>query len=136
MDDELTQRIIGAAIEVHRIVGPGVLESTYEECLAVELAIAGLNFVRQVDLPLHYKSVEILRAYRCDMLVEGEVIIEIKAVDKVLSVYTAQVRTYLTLSGLDRGLLFNFKTVLLKDGIYRISRSLSRAGLQENVGEN
>lgn len=135
MDDELTRRIIGAAIEVHSIVGPGVLESTYEECMAVELAIAGLNFGRQVVMPLNYKSVEILHAYRCDLLVEGEVIVEVKAVDKVLPVHTAQVRTYLTLSGLDRGLLFNFKSILLKDGIYRISRSLSWAGLG-NVGEN
>jgi GxxExxY protein len=135
MDDELTHRIIGAALEVHRIVGPGVLESTYEECLAVELAIAGLDFGRQLVMPLNYKSVEILHAYRCDLLVEREVIVEVKAVDKVLPVHTAQVRTYLTLSGLDRGLLFNFKSILLKDGIYRISRSVSWAGLG-NVGEN
>ena len=128
MDDDLTHRIIGAAIEVHRIVGPGVLESTYEECLAVELGIAGLSFERQIAQPLIYKSVEIVRAYRCDLIVEGEVIVEIKTVDKVLSVHTAQVRTYLILSGLDRGLLFNFNSILLKDGIYRISRSLSRAG--------
>jgi GxxExxY protein len=102
-DDPLTHRIIGAAIEVHRLLGPGLLESTYEECLCLELTLLGIPFERQVPLPIVYKSMKLLRAYKPDLLVENSVIVELKTVDKILPVHEAQILTYLRLSGLERG---------------------------------
>lgn len=124
-DDPLTHRIIGAAIEVHRLLGPGLLESTYEECLCLELVLLGLPFERQVPLPIVYKSLRLLRAYKPDLLIDGAVIVELKTVDKVLPVHEAQILTYLRLSGLDRGLLINFNSVPLKKGIRRLNKSIS-----------
>jgi GxxExxY protein len=123
-DDPLTHLIIGAAIEVHRQLGPGCLESTYEECLCLELAVLGIPFVRQVPLPIVYKSTKILRAYKPDLLVDGAVIVELKTIDKILTVHEAQLLTYLRLSGLERGLLINFNSVQLTQGIRRLNKSI------------
>ncbi len=124
LDDPLTHRIIGAAIEVHRLLGPGLLESTYEECLCYELTSLGLSFERQVPLPLAYKSMRLLRAYKLDLLIGNAVIVELKAVERILPVHEAQVLTYMRLSGFGRGLLFNFNSVPLKSGIRRFNRSI------------
>ena len=124
-DDPLTHRIIGAAIEVHRQLGPGCLESTYEECLCLELAILGIPFARQVPLPIVYKSTEILRAYKPDLLVDKAVIVELKTVDKILTLHESQLLTYLRLSGIERGLLLNFNSVQLTHGIRRLNKSIT-----------
>jgi GxxExxY protein len=124
-DDPLTHRIIGAAIEVHRLLGPGLLESTYEECLCLELTLLGIPFERQVPLPIVYKSMTLLRAYKPDLLVDHAVIVELKTVEKILPVHEAQMLTYLRLSGLERGLLLNFNSVPLKAGIRRLNKSNS-----------
>jgi GxxExxY protein len=122
-DDPLTHRIIGAAIEVHRLLGPGLLESTYEECLCLELSLFGIPFERQLRLPIVYKSVTLLRAYRVDLLIDKAVIVEIKTIDKILPVHEAQLLTYLRLSGLERALLFNFNSVPLRSGIRRLNNT-------------
>ena len=122
-DDSFTYRIIGAAIEVHRCLGPGLLESAYEECLCLELSLREIPFERQIPLPIVYKSITLLRAYKPDLLVNKEVIVELKTVDKILPVHEAQLLTYLRLSGLDRALLFNFNSVPLVSGIRRLNRS-------------
>jgi GxxExxY protein len=122
-DDPLTHRIIGAAIEVHRLLGPGLLESTYEECLCLELRLLGIQFERQLSLPIVYKSITLLRAYKPDLLVDQAVIVELKTVEKILPVHEAQILTYLRLSGLERGLLLNFNSVPLKAGIRRLNKS-------------
>jgi GxxExxY protein len=124
-DDPLTHRIIGAAIEVHRLLGPGLLESTYEECLCLEFTLLGIPFERQVPLPIVYKSMTLLRAYKPDLLVDNAVIVELKTVEKILPVHEAQILTYLRLSGLERGLLLNFNSVPLKAGIRRLNKSNS-----------
>jgi GxxExxY protein len=118
--DALTERLIGLAIEVHRTLGPGLLESTYEECLCHELTSARLLFARQVDLPILYKGVTLKAGYRLDLVVENEVIIELKCVDALLPIHNAQLLTYLRLSGLRKGLLLNFKSATLKQGIRRL----------------
>ena len=115
----LTDRIIGAAIEVHRQLGPGLLESTYEVCLEHEMQSRGLHVQRQVALPIIYKGVRIDEGYRIDMLVDGQLVVELKAVEHILPVHEAQVLSYLKLSGHRVGLLLNFRTVLMKDGIRR-----------------
>lgn len=117
----LTERIIGAAIEVHRIVGPGLLESTYEECLYRELVSIGLGVKRQVLVPLSYKGSDLGPVYRLDLLVENSVIIEIKAVEKLIGIHHAQVLTYLRHTGMRIGLIFNFNTQVLRDGIKRVA---------------
>jgi hypothetical protein len=124
-DDPLTHRIIGAAIEVHRLLGPGLLESTYEECLCLELVLLGIPFERQVPLPIVYKSMKLLREYKPDLLIDSAVIVELKTVEKILPVHEAQILTYLRLSGLERGLLINFNSVPLKAGIRRLNKSNS-----------
>ncbi len=118
--NSLTERIIGAAMAVHTALGPGLLESAYEACLAIELAKRGLGVVRQKQLPLAYQGVEIKRGYRIDLLVEESVIVEVKAVDRVAPVHEAQVRSYLRLSGRKVGLLLNFNVKYMKDGICRV----------------
>ena len=120
MLNELTQRIIGAAIEVHRTLGPGLLESAYEACLAFELGERGLHVARQVALPVVYKDVQIDCGYRVDLLVEDAVVVELKAVEKLRPIHEAQVLSYLKLSGRHVGLLINFNVTLLKDGIRRL----------------
>jgi len=118
-DEELTDRILGAAIEVHRTLGPGLLESTYETCLSHELFTRGLSVIRQHPLPIVYKDIALDAGYRIDLLVENRVIIELKHVEKVLPVHEAQLLTYLKLSKLRIGLILNFNVRVLKDGIVR-----------------
>jgi len=119
-NDPLTERIIGLAIEVHRQLGPGLLESVYEECLHLELLQSGLFLQRQVPLPIVYRSIRLECGYRLDMIVEKQVIVEIKAVERLLPVHEAQMLTYMKLSGVGVGLLLNFNTPVLKDGIRRL----------------
>ena len=116
----LTSRIIGAAIEVHQALGPGLLESAYEECLAYEMQVRGLTFMRQVSLPVAYKGVNLDCAYRLDFLVENSVVLELKAVEALLPIHTAQVLTYLKLGGWTLGLLLNFNVPILRNGIKRL----------------
>ena len=117
--EKLTEAIIGAAIEVHRELGPGLLESAYEECLCHEFSSRGLAFRRQVELPVHYKKVNLDCGYRLDLLVEETAVLELKSVEKVLPVHEAQLMTYLKLSRKPVGLLLNFNVPVLKDGIVR-----------------
>jgi GxxExxY protein len=118
--DCLTGGIIGAAIEVHKQLGPGLLESTYEECLAFELVERGLNIERQIELPVLYKGNQLNAGYRIDIQVNGEVIIEIKSVERLKSLHQAQLLTYLKLTGIRYGLLMNFNVSLMKNGIRRL----------------
>ncbi len=118
--DPLTGKIIQCGIEVHRALGPGLLESAYEECLAYELGQAGFEVKRQVALPVRYKEVEIDCGYRIDMVVNGQVVLELKAVEKLLPIHEAQLLTYLKLGGIKTGLLMNFNVPYLKDGIKRM----------------
>ena len=117
--EKITEAIIGAAIQVHRNLGPGLLESAYEACLAYELSRRGIAARRQVDLPVAYENVKIDCGYRLDFVVEEQVIVELKSVAKILPVHIAQLLTYLRLSGLSVGLLINFNVPVLKDGIER-----------------
>jgi GxxExxY protein len=118
--NEITEKAIGAAIEVHRVLGPGLLESTYEECLAKELDLIGLRFERQKPLPVLYKGLKLECGYRIDFLVEGEVILELKSVDAITPIFIAQVLTYLRLLGKQVGLLINFNVPVLREGIKRV----------------
>jgi len=118
--DPLSKQVLGAAIEVHRHLGPGLLESTYEACLLFELSKGGLAVETQTPLPVHYKGNRVEAGYRVDMLVEKSLIIEIKAVEQVLPIHTAQLLTYLKLSSLRVGLLINFNVAILKNGITRL----------------
>jgi GxxExxY protein len=119
-NDPLTERIIGFAIEVHRQLGPGLLESAYEECLCYELRQGGLAFRQQVSLPVMYKAIRLDCGYRIDIIVEEKVILELKTVERLLPVHDAQLLTYLKLSGVRIGLLLNFNSPVLKDGIRRM----------------
>jgi GxxExxY protein len=115
----ITEGIIGAAIHVHRALGPGLLESAYEACLAFELGKRGIRVEQQKPIPLIYEQVKLDCGYRIDLLVEGSVVVEIKSVDALAPIHEAQVITYLKLSGCKVGLLINFNVQLLKDGIHR-----------------
>ena len=115
----ITEEIIGAAIQVHRVLGPGLLESAYEACLAFELGRRGLNVEQQKPLPLIYERVKLECGYRIDLLVEGLVVVEIKSVDALAPIHEAQVMSYLKLSGCKLALLINFNVRVLKDGIRR-----------------
>ena len=117
--NSLTEKIIGAAIEVHRHLGPGLLESAYETCLAYELEQLGLKVERQKALPLVYKEIHLDQGYRIDLLVEEQIVVEIKVVEQFAPVHEAQVLSYLKFSGCQIGLLFNFNVKLLKHGIRR-----------------
>ena len=117
--NNLSNEVIGAAIEVHRDLGPGLLESTYEASLQHELMLRGISSVRQLLLPIRYKGLAIPDAYRIDLLVAGCLVVELKTVDSLLPVHSAQLLTYLRMSDNHLGLLINFHTVLLKDGIKR-----------------
>jgi GxxExxY protein len=123
-ENEITSKIIGAAIELHKTTGPGLLESAYETALAFDLMNLGLDVKTQVNMPFYYKDVKMEVGYRIDMLVENKIIIEVKSVENLNEVYYAQILTYLKLSGLNLGLLINFKTKYLKDGIHRIVNNL------------
>jgi GxxExxY protein len=118
--DPLTERVIGLAMEVHRALGPGLLESAYEECLAFEFREHGVAFSRQVPLSVRYKSVRLDCGYRMDLVIEDRVVVELKTVERLLPVHEAQLLTYLKLSGLRVGLLMNFNVAVLKDGINRL----------------
>lgn len=120
---QLTETTIGAAIEVHRHLGPGLLESAYEECLCYELELRGLNYRRQASLPVRYKGVKLDCGYRLDIVVEKRLILELKAVEKLLPIHEAQLLTYLKLSNLSLGLLLNFCAPTLKDGLRRIANN-------------
>lgn len=117
----LTELIIGAAIEVHRNTGPGLMESVYEECLCYELNQSGLRFRRQVELPVSYKQVKLNCGFRMDIVVEESVILELKAVNHLIPVHSAQLLTYLKLSGITLGLLINFNEPVLRKGLKRLT---------------
>ena len=116
--NELTGAVIGAAIEVHKALGPGLLESAYEECLCRELQERKISFVRQKSLPVTYKGVKLDCGYRLDVVVEDAIVLEVKACSEIEEIHRAQLLTYLKLSGLNVGLLLNFNVPVLKDGIY------------------
>jgi GxxExxY protein len=118
--EELGRKVIGAAIEVHRELGPGLLESSYERCLVHELNLRGTVAERQRPQPIYYKGLEIEEGYRIDVLVEGKIVLELKVVDELRGVHTAQLLTYLKLSGCRLGYLINFNVSVLKDGIKRL----------------
>ncbi|MEW6200730.1 MAG: GxxExxY protein [bacterium] len=118
--NELTQTIIGAAIEVHRILGPGLLESIYEECLCKELNLLNIPFERQKPMLLEYKGMKLDHDYRLDLLVKDLIVVEIKAVESLLPIHNAQILSYLKLGGWKVGLLINFNVPVLKEGIRRL----------------
>ena len=118
--NQLSSKIIGAAIEVHKHLGPGLLESAYEECLCHELELRGVPHERQRQLPVLYKNRNLDCGYRLDVVVEGAIILELKACGQIEPIHEAQLLTYLKLSGLPLGLLINFNVPVLKDGIKRI----------------
>jgi GxxExxY protein len=118
--DPLTEAVIGAAIEVHRVLGPGLLESVYERCLCHELKLRGIDHQRQAALPVIYKGVPIDAELYMDVVVQNQLVLELKAVDTLHPIHEAQLLTYLKLSGIHRGLLMNFNVRLLKDGIKRL----------------
>lgn len=119
-EDQISYEVIGAAIEVHKHLGPGLLESAYEECLAKELCLRDIPFQRQKPLPISYKGTDVDVAYRLDMFVAEKVLVELKAVDSILPIHEAQVLTYLRLSGCKLGLLINFNVPVVRDGIRRL----------------
>jgi GxxExxY protein len=123
MADLWSRRVIGAAIEVHRTLGPSLLESAYEECLWYELLRLGLRCERQKPLPIIYKGVHLDAGYRLDIVVENELILELKAVEAVLPIHKAQMITYLRLTGIQLGLIINFNVLILKEGLYRLSNN-------------
>lgn len=116
---ELTEKVLGAAIEVHRILGPGLLESTYRECLVEQLCASHLEVERESPIAIRYKNIVIDGAYRADLIVEKKVLVELKSVERLLPIHDAQTLTYLKLSQLRAGLLLNFNTLKLKHGIRR-----------------
>jgi GxxExxY protein len=118
-DNDITRAIIGAAIEVHKRLGPGLLESAYEECLLHELRIRNMSVERQKGLPVIYKEVKLDCGYRHDLLVEGRIVVELKSVDNLAPIHEAIILTYLRLSGKKTGLLINFNVTVLKDGVRR-----------------
>lgn len=118
--DALTEKVIGAAIAVHRELGPGLLESAYEECLAIEFEDAGLPFRRQVLLPVRYKGRDLDLGYRIDMIVDDRLVLELKCAERLMPIHDAQLITYLRLSGIHTGLLLNFHTVVMHRGIKRL----------------
>ena len=118
--DPLSKQVIGLCIDVHRALGPGLLEAVYEECLCHDLHESDLEFKRQIVVPVVYKSVKLEAGFRADIVVEDTLLIEIKSVERLLRVHEAQVLTYLKFSGIGKGLLINFNVKLLKDGIKRL----------------
>lgn len=120
INDGLTEEVIGAAIEVHRALGPGLLESVYERCLVLELTDRGFHVSNQVPIAVKYKGLSFDECFRADIIVENELLLELKSVEKILSVHKAQVITYLKLAGIPRGLLLNFFVSRLVDGLHRL----------------
>lgn len=119
LEKELTDQIIGAAIEVHRNLGPGLLESAYQVCMEHESTLRNIPFERLVELPLNYKGIELDAGYVIDLVFDKRVVVELKAVERIIPVHDAQLLTYMKLTGLRVGLLINFNVPVLKDGIYR-----------------
>ena len=119
LEKELTDKIIGAAIEVHKILGPGLLESSYQVCLEHESTLRKMRFEHKVKLPINYKGIELDAGYEIDLIYDKRVIVELKAVERVIPVHEAQLLTYMKLTGVRVGLLINFNVPVLKDGIYR-----------------
>lgn len=117
--DKLSNRVIGCALEVHRALGPGLLESAYEQCLAHELSLAGINFRLQVPVAVEYKGIKIDCGYRIDMLINDELIVELKSVERIVPIHQAQLLTYMKLAEVKVGLLINFNVEILKAGIKR-----------------
>jgi GxxExxY protein len=122
--NELTEKVIGAAIEVHKSLGPGLLESVYEECLCYELGSRQIGYQRQIPVPIKYKKVNLDCGYRLDVVVENTIILELKSCERIESIHKAQLLTYLKLSGLKIGLIINFNVPVLKDGIVRMVNNL------------
>jgi GxxExxY protein len=123
-ENEISNKVIGIAIELHKKLGPGLLESVYENALAYDLRDSGLKVIQQVPMPFEYKEVKLDVGYRLDLLVENKLIIEIKSIETLVPVHYAQLLTYLKLSNIKLGLLINFNTKLLKDDIHRIVNNL------------
>ena len=119
LEKELTDKIIGAAIEVHKVLGPGLLESVYQACMERESKLRNIPFDRLVDLPMNYKGIDLDAGYVIDLVYDKRVVVELKAVERVLPVHEAQLLTYMKLTGLRVGLLINFHVPVLKDGLYR-----------------
>ena len=119
--NDITGQVIGAAIEVHKTLGPGLLESIYEECLCIELAKRNIQFERQKEINIEYKGTRIESKYRLDLVVSKMVIVELKTVDELAPIHDAQILSYLKLTGLKVGLLINFKVPVLKNGIKRLA---------------
>jgi GxxExxY protein len=125
MDENgLAHKVIGAAIEVHRALGPGLLESAYQNCLVHEFRLKGIAFECEVMIPIKYKGLVVGEAYRADLLVEGRVIVELNSVERVSDIHKAQLLTYLRLTNRKLGLLINFNTALVKNGIFRLVNDL------------
>jgi GxxExxY protein len=118
--NDLTGIVIGAAIEVHQVLGPGLLESAYEECLCHELKLRGIQFERQMELPIEYKGVKLDCAYRMDIVADGQLILELKSCANLEPIHQAQLLTYLKLTGIKVGLLINFNVPILRKGIKRL----------------
>ena len=123
--NELSGIVIGAAIEVHKVLGPGLLESAYENCLCHELQLRNVIFERQKPLPITYKGVDLDCGYRLDVVVQGVLVLEVKACDRIEPIHQAQLLTYLKLSGLSLGLLLNFNVPVMRDGIVRVVNELT-----------
>ncbi len=123
--NDLTGQVIGAAIEVHKHLGPGLLESAYEECLCHELRLKGIAHERQKPLPINYKQVRLDCGYRLDVVVEGRIILELKSCEKVEDIHKAQLLTYLKLSGINLGLILNFNVPIMREGIFRVVNNLA-----------
>lgn len=123
-ENAVGERILGCALKVHRALGPGLLENAYEACLAHELTKAGLAYQRQLGMPVAYDGVRVELGYRLDLLVEGLVVVEVKAVERLADIHRAQVISYLRLGGYRLGYLLNFNTAVLKDGIWRVANGL------------
>ena len=130
--DPLAQQVIGCAISVHRALGAGLLESTYARCFRLELARQRIRFSSEVWLPIMYKTTRLDNAYRIDLMVEDKLVVEIKAVEKILPVHQAQLLTYVRLSGAGQGLLFNFNEARLKDGIKSVILGAGAASIPSN----
>ncbi len=124
--NSITKQIIDAGMEVHKTIGPGLLESIYEDCMAIELCSRGINIERQVPVPVVYKGQNARQPFRLDLMVEGEVIVELKAIERVMPIHQAQLLTYLRLTGCTVGLILNFNSVLFKDGIKRMIQDFDR----------
>jgi GxxExxY protein len=119
MEKDLTDKVIGAAIEVHKVLGPGLLESAYQMCMEHESTLRSIPFERLVELPLNYKGIDLDAGYVIDLVYDKRVIVELKAVERIIPVHEAQLLTYMRLTGIRVGLLINFNVPVLKDGIYR-----------------